>query len=267
VEHSLDLVDLDRSSAAEVAATARAFGLSVNSVFTGLAAYSSNLLLSPDPMVREAARSFFVRAATFSGKVGAVAVGGHVGAFSVAEWTDVTARVERWAKLRTALREIATVADGLGQKAVLVENLAAAREPSTMAMMRELVAEAGDGRAAVRLALDVGHMCVDGTAGPDRDPYAWLRALGKEAFEVQLQQSDSEGDHHWPFTAEANRRGRIDADRVIDALGESGVEAMPLILEVIPPFEQGDATVLDDLVASVGYWSEALARRGVAADD
>jgi len=32
---------------------------------------------------------------------------------------------------------------------------------------------------------------------------------------------------------------------------------------VIPPFEQEDAAVVDDLSASVGYWRDALARRGL----
>ena len=149
-------------------------------------------------------------------------------------------------------------------EALLVENLAAAREPSTMAMIRELMTEGDETHAAVRLALDVGHMCVAGTSVEDRDPYAWLRQFGRSAFEIQLQQSDTEGDHHWPFTLEANRRGRIDADRVIDALGESGVDEIAVILEVIPPFEQEDGSVIDDLVASVDYWRDALARRGVS---
>jgi hypothetical protein len=35
---------------------------------------------------------------------------------------------------------------------------------------------------------------------------------------------------------------------------------------VIPPIEQDDSGVLDDLVASVRYWQEAMARRGVLAD-
>jgi hypothetical protein len=61
------------------------------------------------------------------------------------------------------------------------------------------------------------------------------------------------------------RCGGIDADRVIDALGEGGVEELALILEVIPAFEQEDGSVLDDLAASVDYWLEALARRGVLA--
>jgi hypothetical protein len=36
---------------------------------------------------------------------------------------------------------------------------------------------------------------VTGTAGPDRDPYAWLERLGARAPVVQLQQSDGMADH------------------------------------------------------------------------
>jgi hypothetical protein len=79
---------------------------------------------------------------------------------------------------------------------------------------------------------------------------------------VQLQQSDAEGDHHWPFTAALNARGRIDADRVLAALDRSGADEVFLILEVIPPFEQDDDQVLDDMVASAAYWRDALARHG-----
>jgi hypothetical protein len=61
------------------------------------------------------------------------------------------------------------------------------------------------------------------------------------------------------------RSGRIDADRVLDALGEGGVEELALILEVIPAFEQEDGSVIDALKASVYYWLEALARRGALA--
>jgi hypothetical protein len=39
-----------------------------------------------------------------------------------------------------------------------------------------------------------------------------------------------------------------------------------LILEVIPPFEQPDDAVLDDLVASVDHWRVALDRSGVLDD-
>jgi sugar phosphate isomerase/epimerase len=269
VEHSFDLVDLAGGSipaqAVEVTAAARQFGLTIRSTFTGLAAYSSNLLLSPNPDERAHAQEWFGRAIVFSEGVGAVATGGHVGAFSVNDWNDPVRRPERWEGLRAALHQLAAEARAHGQQALLVENLAAAREPSTIAMIQDLLTGGDGGHVPIRLALDVGHMCVAGTSGADRDPYAWLSELGREAFEVQLQQSDAEGDHHWPFTPAANARGRIEADRLIDALGESGVEDLPLILEIIPAFEQDDAGVLDDLAASVDYWLAALGRRNVLA--
>jgi hypothetical protein len=221
------------------------------------------MLLAAGPSSRAAAEAWFRRAIAFTEGLGATATGGHVGAFSVPDWRDDSRRQERWRDLRTALLDLAEYAHGHGLTALMVENLAAAREPSTMAMIRELLTDGDATHVPIRLALDVGHMCVPGTTGEDRDPYAWLRRLAGFAFEIQLQQSDESGDHHWPFTPEFNRAGRIDADRVIDALGESGVQELALILEVIPPFEQDDDAVLDGLAASVGYWSEALSRRGV----
>jgi D-erythrulose 1-phosphate 3-epimerase len=270
VEHSFDLVSLGPDTsprdAAMVTTAASRYGLEVRSTFTGLAVYSSNMLLSPDPAVRDGAMRWFREATAFSESVGAVATGGHVGALSVVDWRNPEVRSERWEGLRDLLHELAAEACAHNQSTIMVENLASAREPSTMAMVRDLLAEPDARHAAVRLSLDVGHMCVTGTTGADRDPYAWLRDLGRAAFEVQVQQSDAEGDHHWPFTPEANARGRIEADRVIDALGEGGVEELALILEVIPAFEQDDDDVLDDLTASVVYWRDALSRRGVAAD-
>lgn len=269
VEHSFDMVetaaDSIASESASVNAAADQFGLTIRSTFTGLAAYSSNMLLSPNEAARSNAVSWFRRAIDFSGSIGAVATGGHVGAFSVTDWHDNKLRTACWEGLRADLHDLAAHAHDQGLEALLVENLAAAREPSTMTMIRDLLTEPDGTHAAVRLALDVGHMCVPGTGGDDRDPYAWLRQLGRGAFEVQLQQSDVAGDHHWPFTPEANRRGRIDADRVIDALGEGGVEDLALVLEVIPAFEQEDGSVLDDLAASVDYWRDALLRRGALA--
>ena len=270
IQHSLDLVDLDAPAeelerdAASVRGAASAHGIRIHSTFTGLAAYSANLLLHPDPAARARALRWYLRAVAFTGDVGAAGTGGHVGAFSLPDWRDGARRGALWDELRASLGEIAAAAHARGQAFVLVENLAAAREPSTMEMCRDLVTAGDEAHAAVRLCLDTGHQCVPGTAGAERDPYAWLRELGRYAPVVQVQQSDAEGDHHWPFTAARNRAGRIDADRVIDALGEGGVEDAALVLEIIPPFEQDDDEVLDDLRASVDYWREALSRRGVA---
>jgi sugar phosphate isomerase/epimerase len=268
VEHSFDLIEpaTDAGRQAEAVAVRRVVGthgLRIHSTFTGLAAYSANLLLHPDPAAREAAEDWYRRAIAFTAAVGARATGGHVGAFTVSEWLDPALRQARWGGLQHSLEKLTAAARADGLDCLLVENLAAVREPSTMEMVRELLTNGDETHVPIRLCLDVGHMCVPGTRGPDRDPYAWLRDLGRQAYEVQIQQSDAEGDHHWPFTPERNRLGRIDADRVIDALGEAGVAESTLILEVIPAFEQDDGAVLDDMRRSVDYWRDAMTRRDV----
>jgi sugar phosphate isomerase/epimerase len=266
IQHSFDLADPLVDDGAGLRANLRDHDLELHSTFTGLAAYSSNLLLDPDPDRRRAAAAWYSRSIAFTADAGGIATGGHVGAFSVPDWTDLVRRSQRWATLTELLGAAAEEARRVGLQYLVVENLAAAREPSTMAMLRDLLTEGDAARAPVRLCLDVGHMCVPGTSGEDRDPYAWLRTMGRQSPIIQLQQSDAEGDHHWPFTPRCNALGRIDADRVIDALGEGDVEETVLILEVIPPFEQEDGSVVDDLAESVDYWRDAIARRGVGVD-
>jgi sugar phosphate isomerase/epimerase len=272
VQHSLDLVNSGASApglealALAVSDVAADHGLELHSTFTGLAAYSANLLLAPDAAERQAAMAWYRSIIGFTAAVGGHATGGHVGCFSVPDWRDPARRAVLWEGQQAALAELAAEARVAGLDYLLVENLAVAREPSTMTMIGDLLDDGDAARVPIRLCLDVGHMCVPGTSGSDRDPYAWLRSLGRSAPVVQLQQSDADGDHHWPFTDRHNAIGRISADRVIDALGEGGVEESALLLEVIPPFEQADDAVLDDLAASIDYWREALDRRGVLSD-
>ncbi|HET8950168.1 MAG TPA: TIM barrel protein [Solirubrobacteraceae bacterium] len=259
VQHSLDLVDLAADDldeqAALVAAACGAHGLHLHSTFTGLAAYSSSLLLDPDANRRRAAVRFLERAIAFSARAGARATGGHVGSLSAREHADPPRRAERWEALRAALAHLATFAHEAGLEALLVENMACGREPSTMAQVSDLLTPGDTGRVPVRLCLDIGHQCVPGTTGAERDPYAWLQRMGADSSVIHLQQSDADADHHWPFTAAYNAAGRIDARRVLEALGE----AQPvLVLEVIPPFELADDQVLADLRESVAYWKAAL---------
>jgi len=265
VQHSLDLVNAGAPRAGEVRSVAAAHDIEIHSTFTGLAAYSSCLLLSPDAADRQAHLAWYRSVIGFTRQVGGRAAGGHIGAFSVPDWRDPDRRNALWTDLQDSLAVLAQDGREANLEYLMVENLAAAREPSTMDMIRELLTDGDDWHVPIRLCLDVGHMCVPGTSGADRDPYAWLRELGPVAPVIQLQQSDAEGDHHWPFTDRYNTLGRIEADRVIDALGEGGVEESALLLEVIPPFEQADDDVLDDLARSVDYWREALSRMGVLA--
>jgi sugar phosphate isomerase/epimerase len=269
VELSLDLVG-DIGSAgggADVVSQTRSaldfYGLRAETVFTGLAAYSLNLLMHPDEMRRRAATEWYLGVVEFAARVGARGAGGHVGAMSVPDWSDPARRAERWLGLQRSLAELAAAARSAGLDYLLVENLASHREPSTMVSIETLLTDGDAAHAPVRLCLDVGHQCVPGTTGDDRDPYAWLARFGGRLGEIQLQQTDGLADHHWPFTREHNETGLIDPGRVLDTLAEAGAEDVLLILEVIPAFEQDDAAVLADLRASAALWKTALTERGI----
>lgn len=262
VQVSLDLVDVARGpddlarSADEHLEAAARHGLRIHSVFTGVAGYSSNLLLHPDERERAAAERWYEHAIDFAARLGCQSVGGHVGAFSVPDWADDARRAALWEELKDRLARLAAVARSRGLQGFLIENLAARREPSTMADIESLLTDGDAERVPLQLCLDVGHMCVPDTQGEERDPYAWLRRLGGRAAVIQIQQGDTLGDRHWPFTAEHDAVGRIDPARVLTALGPT--LRAPLVFEVIPAFEAPDASVLTDLLESVRRWRDAI---------
>jgi D-erythrulose 1-phosphate 3-epimerase len=264
VQHTLDLVDLDASPAQVrcqadwLRAACAAGGLTLHSTFTGLAAYSSNLLLHPDLAARQRALTWYRRVIDFTAAIGAGSAGGHVGAYSIDDWRHPIRRRKLWAELGESLAELAAHAREQGLACLMAENLAAAREPSTPQMLSSLLTDGDEAHVPIRLCLDVGQ-CVPGTSGQDRDPYSWLKRLGARTAVVQLQQSDGKADHHRPFTAQANAAGIIDARKVLAALDRSGATDMTLILEVIPPSEQDDDQALRDLCQSAEYWRSALA--------
>ena len=261
VQHSLDLTDLGgdtESEATDCRRACSAHGLRIDSVFTGLMAYSTNLMLAPEAVQRQRGEAYWADAIRFAAALGAVSVGGHVGSLSRRDADRPDDRGALLAELAQRLARLAALAHDLGLAALLIENMACDREPSRMADFDGLLAAATDGRAAITLCLDVGHQCVPGTSGAEADPYAWLVALGRQATVVHLQQSDADGDHHWPFTATHNEQGRIRAPRVLQALRESGADEVTLILEIIPAFEADDRRVLDELRESVAYWQQAI---------
>jgi D-erythrulose 1-phosphate 3-epimerase len=255
VQHSLDL---GIEQAAEIQAACERFGLRVDSVFTGLAAYSMGSMLSPDETQRVTGSGLWSDAIRFAGELGASSFGGHVGSLSRADADDHRRRRARWSELERRLHDLRVLARRSGLGTLLVENMACDREPSRMSEIESLMSQATADSSGVSLCLDVGHQCVPGAGGEEADPYAWLRLMGRHASVIHLQQSDASADHHWPFTATYNRLGRIDAPRVLEALRDGGVDEVAMILEVIPAFEADDRQVLDELGESVAYWKDAL---------
>ena len=269
VELSLDLIEGvetfagGRDAVERQRAALDANGLRAHATFTGLSAYSLDLLMHPDAGRREAALQWYRTVIDLTATLGARATGGHVGAMSVPDWKDSERRAERWEALRRDLEVIAAYASRAGLDYLLVENLVAVREPSTMAQIEDLLTAGDADHVPWRLCLDVGHHCVPGTEGAERDPYAWLQRFGSRLVEVQLQQSDGLADHHWAFTAEHNAIGLIEPVKVLDTLEAAGAGEIDLIFEIIPSWEQPDDEVIGDLVASVDLWRNAVDARGL----
>ncbi len=130
------------------------------------------------------------------------------GAFSVADWHDADRRRELWAGLQVrSARAGRPCREAAASKRSCSRTWPRAASRRRWPRCESLLAPADATHAAVALCLDIGHQCVVGTGGDDRDPYAWLRRLGAHAPVVHLQQSDADADHHWPFTAERQRAG------------------------------------------------------------
>jgi sugar phosphate isomerase/epimerase len=261
VQHSLDLTDLAGDINQEATAIAEACAdrsITVHSVFTGLAAYSTNLMLAPTEDERGRAFALWSDAVRFASAVGAPSVGGHAGSLSRHDADTPERRDLLWRELGERLIRLSELACQSGLDALLVENMACNREPCRMSDFDTLLRPADRDHARIALCLDVGHQCAPGVGGDDANPYAWLRKMGPQTAVVHLQQSDAQADHHWPFTRECNERGRIHAPAVLDALVAAGTDDATLVLEVIPPFEADDEDVLRDLRESVIYWQHAI---------
>jgi D-erythrulose 1-phosphate 3-epimerase len=264
VQHSLDLVDLEASpagvheQASWLRAACAAGGLTLHSTCTGLAAYAGNLLLHPDRSARDRARSWYRRVIDFTADVGAVSTGGYLGAYGLDDWQHPVRRRRLWDELGEQLAELAAHGRVKGLASLMAENSAAAREPCTLTMLSSLLTDGDEAHVPVVLSIDVGNQCATGTIDPDRDPYAWLELLGSHAPVVQLRQTDGAAGHQWPFTAEANEAGIIEAARVLATLDRSGAADVALILKIIPGPEQDDDQVRKNLRQSVEYWRAGL---------
>lgn len=237
----------------------RSYGVVIQSCFTGLAAYSFNLLSHPYMSMRMDGYDWYVKAIELASRFRAEAVGGHVGAMSVRDYRDRGRRSYIESILIDSLRSLSYRALDLGLKSILVEPMPVPREiPSTISEAEYLMAEVSrDPKASVKLCIDLGHACNPEAPTPeDRDPYEWVRRLARYTPCIHVQQTDGRADRHWPFIEEYNRVGIIQPSKLISALDEGGAGRVYLFLEVIHPFEYPDDRVLEELRESSRYWRE-----------
>lgn len=269
IQFSLDLLppsftpDAAIEHAGETRQAAESHDIQIRSVFTGLGAYGSNLLLSDSAAERDAAERWYEQIIAVTAEIGAHGTGGHIGAFTVPAFRDSTRHTALWADLVQRLRRLANVAKDAGLDYLLFENLAVDREPGySISEAHQLEKDLAGAGVPWRLCLDLGHPAALHTGGDSDQPVAWVHETWQNTPVIQLQQSPRGADHHGAFTSANNAAGLVQCDEILPALLEWDVPEIELYLEVIPAHEADDDTVLRDLVESVAYWREGLARFG-----
>ncbi len=228
-------------------------GITIHSTFTGLAAYSFNMLSHPDPLMRQDALDWYMRAIDFTSKIGVKATGGHIAAKSVKDFKNPQRREYLDAVLIEYVMALKRYAQYKGLEIILWEPMPVAREPPwTMNETKDILSKVNVGEGAqVKLNIDVGHQCT--LKEIEADPYEWLKRFASESPAIHIQQTDGKGDRHWPFTEEYNKIGIIDPSKIVEAIEDSGAKEVYLFLEYIPPFEASDDEVLRNLEVSVKY--------------
>ncbi|MCS0494023.1 sugar phosphate isomerase/epimerase [Ancylobacter sp. MQZ15Z-1] len=264
-QFSYDLVDpmwpdavLDRHAEA-VRRETQARGITVHSAFIGLAHYTFNQLLHPDPAVRDYAEAWLVRAYRFAAMAGIPRVGGPLGAIaarldgSEAEAIDET----DYADLIARMHRLAERAAAEGLSELYIEPTPLRREwPWTIAQARRMMGDVAGSAVPWRLCPDWGHGTFEPLYGPDHgEMEPWFRELKGVITAVHVQQTDFALDRHWDFSVP----GRVDPVDVAARLRRTGIAPAPVFLEVFYPFEHDSGSILTALETSSALLRKAFA--------
>lgn len=265
IQFSFDLVDpmwptaLVSRHARDVRQAADDHGIAIHSAFIGLAHYTFNQLLHPDPDVRAYAEQWLARAYGFAAEAGISRVGGPLGAIaSRIDGTEAENLDEKeYASLIECMLRLGDKAKAAGLTELYVEPTPMRREwPWTIDQARRMMTDVTGSATPWSLCVDWGHGTVLPLYGPQADTMEpWFAGLNDVITAVHIQQTDYQFDRHWDFT-EAGRVEPVDARNL---LARTGLAQSPVFLEVFYPFERDSKSILDSLKASALSLKQAFA--------
>lgn len=265
VQFSFDLVDpmwpdaIVERHAAKIRREAQASGITIHSAFIGLAHYTFNQMLHPDPAVRDYAEQWLGRAYRFAAMAGIPRVGGPLGAIPAtpdgaeadaldpADYADIIVRMHRLAECARA--------EGLSE--LYIEPTPMRREwPWTVPQARQMMDDVANSAVPWRLCPDWGHGTFEPLYGADHGAMEpWYRDLADVITAVHIQQTDFLLDRHWDFTVP----GKVDPAEAASLLRRTGIAPAPVFLEVFYPFEHDSRAILTALDATSASLRQALA--------
>ncbi len=233
------------------------YKVKIDSIMTG-AFTRVNHFSHPDLKVRQYWLDWFKKFIDFGTAIGATNLSSHFGIMSYLDLRSPERKQQVLKQTIDAWKEIAAYAKEKGMKYLSWEPMSIPREyGETIAETKKIQQLLKESVLPIKLCLDVDHGDVSSTNPNDTNPYVWLREFAKESPLIHLKQSLNDKGGHWPFTSENNAKGKITAQKVIEALRQGGNEESLLLLEFsFREREPFDSRVLEDLKASVDYWRE-----------
>lgn len=247
----------------EVKIVASAYDLEIHSLFTGLGAYSSNLLLSNSESERKSAFEWFCRLVDLANLVGAKGIGGHIGAISVDANKDSKSRTGLIESLKEYMFKLAEYAKSNGLEHLQFENLAVVREYGhSIVEAKDLEDSLMNSSVPWILCLDVGHPAALGRESKDNNIRDWISQPWRNTPVLQLQQSEYSSDRHAPYFSRDPIEGENSPAEIIRGVNKWEASTVPAFFEIIHPHEVSDEIVLKEIKESIALWQRLIVNLG-----
>ncbi len=268
--------------AREVKQAAEQYGVEIFDTYTGMSTHRWHSWSHSRPEPRKRMKQWLIEMMDLTLEMGCVRWGGHVDALPVEVLADPEETRKRIALLYATWREMAVIARDKGLTALSVEQMYTPSEvPWTLEQAEQLLiaCNADSDGVPIYLTLDVGHQAGQqyGMSGADLDYLEWTRRFAPFAEVIHLQQTTPEASSHWPFTTEYNEKGKVEMDRLMEAIeyAHENWESSPvsevmepvnynmLILEVIPSSTKSEDNLLRELAESHEYLRQFVPEEGI----
>ncbi|MCB9942254.1 MAG: TIM barrel protein [Geminicoccaceae bacterium] len=228
----------------------------ISHTFTG--AYTRlNHLAHPDAEVRAHWVEWFMRWVDMAVDLGAHGTGSQIGILTYRDDRDPQRRRDRLEQARDCWRKIAEHAKSRGLEYLMWEPMSVRRELGhTIEVCRRQHRWLNeDMPLPIHLNSDIDHGDVSSPDPDDTDPYAWAEAFAADSPVIHIKQSSMNKGGHWPFTAKHNENGRIQPQRLLDAIRRGGGGDNELVFEFsFREREPDDSIAVDALRESVEFW-------------
>ncbi len=212
----------------------------------------------PDAEVRHYYVEWFKTLASIAAAVGADSMGSQFAIFTQKDYDDPKRREELIDIVIDCWREVAEHAKLQGLKYIFWEPMSVGREfGHTIAECRLFDKRLAAAKLAIpfKMIVDIDHGDVTSPNPDDINPYAWAAAFPTESPIIHVKQSSMNKGGHWPFTAQHNKDGRIQPEKLIDTIRKAGGNDTEICMELsFREREPTDSNVVDMIREFVAYW-------------